>query len=55
MIVSAEYKKEMQTRTYGGHAHAQQAGYDFVDTIAMSIKGYEMVGRGYRIIKSSKL
>ena len=23
MIVSAEYKKEMQTRTYGGHAHAQ--------------------------------
>ena len=35
MVVSAEYKKEIQTRTYGGHAHARQAGYDFIDTIKM--------------------
>ena len=51
MIVSAEHKKEIQTRTYGGHAHAQQAGYDFVDTIAMSDKAYELV---HEVIELSK-
>ena len=35
MIVSAEHKKEIQTRTYGGHAHARQLGYDFIDSINM--------------------
>jgi len=35
MVVSAEHKKEIQTRTYGGHAHARQAGYDFIDKIGM--------------------
>ena len=35
MVVSAEYKKEIQTRTYGGHAHARQVGYDFIDNINM--------------------
>ena len=35
MVVSAEYKKEIQTRTYGGHAHARQVGYDFIDSINM--------------------
>ena len=52
MIVSAEYKKEMQTRTYGGHAHAQQAGYDFVDTIAMSDKAYELVDEVIELSKA---
>lgn len=42
MIVSAEYKREIQTRTYGGHAHARQAGYDFIDTIAMHDKALEL-------------
>ena len=36
MVVSAEYKKEIQTRTYGGHAHARQVGYDFIDSINMT-------------------
>ena len=35
MVVSAEHKKEIQTRTYGGHAHARQVGYDFIDNINM--------------------
>ncbi len=52
MIVSAEYKKEIQTRTYGGHAHAQQAGYDFVDTIAMSDKAYELVDEVIELSKA---
>ncbi len=30
LIACAEYKKEIQTRTYGGHAHARQIGYDFL-------------------------
>lgn len=35
IIVSAEYKKEIQTRTFGGHAHARQVGYNFIDSINM--------------------
>ena len=30
LIACAEYKKQIQTRTYGGHAHARQVGYDFL-------------------------
>ena len=30
LIACAEYKKQIQTRTYGGHAHARQIGYDFL-------------------------
>ena len=35
IIASAEHKKEIQTRTFGGHAHARQIGYDFIDQINM--------------------
>ncbi len=30
LVACAEYKKQIQTRTYGGHAHARQIGYDFL-------------------------
>ena len=30
LIACAEYKKQIQTRTYGGHAHARQIGYNFL-------------------------
>ena len=30
LIACAEYKKQIQTRTYGGHAHARQMGYNFI-------------------------
>ena len=33
IIASAEHKKEIQTRTFGGHAHARQIGYNFIDQI----------------------
>ena len=36
IIASAEHKKEIQTRTFGGHAHARQIGYDFIDQINMT-------------------
>ena len=29
LIACAEYKKQIQTRTFGGHAHARQIGYNF--------------------------
>ncbi|MEL0103390.1 MAG: TldD/PmbA family protein [Gammaproteobacteria bacterium] len=30
LIACAEYKKQIQTRTFGGHAHARQIGYNFL-------------------------
>ncbi len=30
LIACAEHKKQIQTRTYGGHAHARQIGYNFL-------------------------
>lgn len=38
ILVSAEYKKQTQTRTFGGHAHARQIGYDFLDDAKFSEK-----------------
>ncbi len=42
IIVSAEHKKEIQTRTFGGHAHARQTGYEFIDNIAMVEKASQL-------------
>jgi len=42
IVVSAEYKKEIQTRTFGGHAHARQAGYDFIDSTEMIEKAKKL-------------
>ena len=30
LVACAEYKKQIQTRTFGGHAHARQIGYNFL-------------------------
>ncbi len=30
LIACAEHKKQIQTRTFGGHAHARQIGYNFL-------------------------
>ena len=30
LIACAEHKKQIQTRTFGGHAHARQTGYNFL-------------------------
>jgi len=38
VLVSAEYKKQTQTRTFGGHAHTRQIGYDFLDDISFAEK-----------------
>ena len=38
VLVSAEYKNQVQTRTFGGHAHARQIGYDFLDDIQFAEK-----------------
>jgi predicted Zn-dependent protease len=42
MIVAAEHKKETQTRTFGGHAHARQTGYDIFDNINMIEKAKQL-------------
>ncbi len=42
ILVSAEYKKQTQTRTFGGHAHARQIGYDFLDDISFSEKSISL-------------
>ena len=52
VVVSAAHKKEIQTRTYGGHAHARQVGYDFLDTINLNQKAAELSEESIQLAKS---
>ena len=52
IVVSAEYKKEIQTRTFGGHAHARQVGYDFIDSIEMIEKAKELSEEAIELSKA---
>tara|TARA_E500000331_G_C17261365_1_gene715411 strand:+ start:733 stop:2166 length:1434 start_codon:yes stop_codon:yes gene_type:complete len=52
IVVSAEYKKEIQTRTFGGHAHARQLGYNFIDQIDMINKGKALAQEAVELSKS---
>ncbi|MBS82840.1 MAG: peptidase C69 [Gammaproteobacteria bacterium] len=52
IVVSATYKKEIQTRTYGGHAHARQIGYDFLDRINLNKKAAELSEESIQLSKS---
>ena len=53
MVVSAEYKKEIQTRTYGGHAHARQVGYDFIDSINMIERARSLAEESVELSRAS--
>lgn len=52
IIASAEHKKEIQTRTFGGHAHARQIGYDFIDQINMVQKAKILAEEAVELSKS---
>ena len=52
MIVSAEHKKETQTRTFGGHAYARQIGYDIFDNINMIGKAKQLAEEAVELSKS---
>tara|TARA_B100001029_G_scaffold76125_1_gene62181 strand:- start:3391 stop:4824 length:1434 start_codon:yes stop_codon:yes gene_type:complete len=52
IIVSAEHKKEIQTRTFGGHAHARQVGYDFIDSIDMIEKAGSLAEEAVELSKA---
>lgn len=53
MLVSSEYKKQTQTRTFGGHAHARQIGYDFLDDIQFSEKSINLAKEAIELSRAS--
>jgi len=53
ILVAAEHKKEVQTRTYGGHAHARQSGYDLLDDLNIIEKASSLSEEAIELSKSN--
>lgn len=53
LIACAEHKKQIQTRTFGGHAHARQIGYNFIKESNLISTAQDIAEQAIELSKSA--